>query len=386
MLLGGEASALSVARSLGRAGIDVIAVGDAAWAPVRHSRYCTRFVNLPTPDGTRDEWLEWLEQDAQRAALLPCMDEGVELIARNRARLEELGYHVYDMDDEIAMAMLDKQRTYELAREVGVPAPRTLPLANPADAAAVPAEIGFPCGIKPVYPNEWRRRFSVLDKLFVVSDLSELEHALELSRGLSMLATEIIPGGDDRLWAYYTYMEDGVPLFEFVRQKIRQHPPDFGIGSYAVSRWNDDVAAMGRRYFTGIGLRGLAYVEFKLDPRNGRLVLIEVNHRFGNLNELMQASGIDAALLVYNRVVGRPASVVHGFREGIRLLFAVQDARTFLIRRRQGELTLGRWLTSLLHRLRFPVLAADDPVPSLAAALQLAQRGLRRLHARGGRA
>ena len=50
---------------------------------------------------------------------------------------------------------------------------------------------------------------------------------------------------------------------------------------------------LGLALFGHAGLRGVANVEFKRDPRDGRLKLIECNARFTAANGLLTASGID---------------------------------------------------------------------------------------------
>ena len=60
------------------------------------------------------------------------------------------------------------------------------------------------------------------------------------------------------------------------------------------------------RLFRHVGLRGLANVEFKLDPRDGQYKLIECNARFTAANGLVAKSGIDLGRFVYCRAVGLP--------------------------------------------------------------------------------
>ena len=73
---------------------------------------------------------------------------------------------------------------------------------------------------------------------------------------------------------------------------------------------NPEVAELGLRFFQGVGLRGLANVEFKRDARDGRLKLIECNHRFTAPTGLLRAAGMDLPLFVYNRLTGRPLPAV----------------------------------------------------------------------------
>ena len=380
IVLGGEAMAVSVARSLGRIGVEVHAVGDAVWDPVRRSRYCRTFTDLR--GGGLDARLDWLERRAPRGGvLLPCDDDGLELVARHRSRLVELGYRPIEANDEVLLAMLDKHRTYELAREIGVPAPRTVTVRRDEDVERAAGEIGFPCALKPLHSHLFAQHFSTRTKVWVVERKEELRETLGrmVELELEMLVTEILPGGDDRFFSYYSYLDErGEPLFHFTKHKLRQYPIRFGLATYHLSRWDEETAAVGLRFFQGVGLRGIGNVEFKRDPRDGQLKLIECNHRFTAANELVRAAGIDVARLTYRRLAGLPQAPLEGFRDGVRLWHPVEDARAFLDYRREGQLSLATWTRSLLHRQRFPLLDMRDPMPSLGNYARMARRAVRR--------
>jgi D-aspartate ligase len=381
IVLGGELPGLSVARSLGRAGVRVYALGEAAWDPVSASRYCAEFVDLGGKEGAVERWLAWLEGGPRGAVIMPTSDEAVALVAGNRARLVELGYRPFEANDEVALAMLDKGRTYELARQVGIPVPRTVILRAGDDVDATVGDIGFPSALKPLHSHLFSIHFGVRKKVWIVRDRRELEEILERMHALDleMLLTEIVPGGDDRICTYYTYLDaDGEPLFAFTRNKVRQYPPQFGIGCYQVTRWMPDVVELGRRFMQGIGLRGFAAFEVKRSTRDERWYLMECNHRLTTATELARRAGIDLGLFTYDRILGRPGPPVASFREGVRMWNVIEDTRSFLASRRSGELSFARWVGSLLHPQHFPIFSWDDPRPSFAVQARRLRRRLTR--------
>jgi D-aspartate ligase len=385
ILLGGSPIAYSVARSLGAIGVPVYVLGDAAWDTVGSSRFCAHFVDLGSGADVGKRWIDWLEAEGPRdGAVLPCNDDGLELIACNRARLVELGYRPIEANDEVLLAMLDKQRTYELAVGAGVDAPKTVRIgsAPQLDAALKTSDIGFPCALKPLHSHLFARHFGMEQKVFLARSRSELEHALSRVAPLciEMLLTEIIPGPDDAHFGFYTYLdEEGEPLLLFTKRKLRQFPPGFGLGSYHVASWHEDVAELGLGFCQRIGLRGLANVEFKRDERDGVLKLIECNHRFTLANELLCGAGIDPGVLTYNRLIGLRVPRVAGYREGGHLWAPVRDVRAFLAYRRRGELTFRGWVRSLLHRQHLPQFQWNDPGPSIAVARRTARHAAARL-------
>jgi predicted ATP-grasp superfamily ATP-dependent carboligase len=196
---------------------------------------------------------------------------------------------------------------------------------------------------------------------------------------LEMLATEIIPGPDDLLCGYYTYVDEhGEPLFHCTKRKIRQYPVGFGTGTYHVTSWDPDVVKLGLEFLQGAGVRGMANVETKRDPRDGQIKLIECNYRFTAPNECMRIAGLDLALFVYNKLAGRAAVAPQTYRTGVRLWLPVEDARAFLVLRRRGDITFLGWLASIAHPTHVPVFRWHDPKPSLHTGLRRARRLRRR--------
>jgi D-aspartate ligase len=386
VLLGGEAAALSAARSLGRRGVKVYALGHRD-DPVRRSRYCAVFVDVGGGRGIADRYLAWLEQRVARGAvLMPCDDDSVELIARTRDWLVELGYLPVEGNDEVALAMLDKEQTYALARRVGTHAPRTMRIADVRDIEGALAHCGLPCALKPLFSHHYAAYFGAHNKVIIVEDAESCGRALAEMAALevAMMATEIIPGGDGAFRSYYTYLDEhGEPLLQFTKRKIRQYPVGFGLTTYQVAEWHPEVAAVGLRYLQGIGLRGAANLEFKLDPRDGELKLIECNYRLTESNELVAAAGIDLPLLSYRRAASLPPPTFNGFREGVHVWNVIQDIHALKGYRERSEWTLLGWARSLLRVQHFPVWSHDDPLPSAVAGARHARRALRRVRGTG---
>jgi D-aspartate ligase len=381
VVLGGEVGATSVVRSLTKAGVAVHVLAPAVERPaLRHSRYPREHVRFGRKDSIQDDWYAWLERRAPRGAvLLPCDDDGLELIAKRRADLVELGFLPAEADYDVVIAMLDKAATYELAIRAGVPVPLTLRLASDEDLDSAIERLSFPCALKPVHSHRFARHYKV--KAVAVADPQQLRDSYRPMRelGLEVVATEIVLGVSDECRSYYTYLdEDGEPLFHFTKRKPRQFPPRFGLGCFHTTGWDEEVAELGLRFLRSAGVRGLACVEFKRDRRDGELKLIECNHRFTDGNELVRRAGLDLALLAYNRTTGRPLPPFGPTRDGLGMWFPIEDLRAFVWYRRMGELDLATWLASLKRRQCFPYFRVDDPLPTLANVAHLGRRALRR--------
>jgi D-aspartate ligase len=374
VVVGGRTNALSVARDLGLRGIPVHAVGDSE-AVVRHSRHCTRF-HLVAKGDPKPQYRRLLRDIVPRGSMvIPGDDDALELVARSRAELVGWGLHPVHAADAAVLDLLDKERTYEIARGAGVGAPRTITLRTEDDLEQALREIGVPCALKPLHIHEFAREFR--RKVFLIRDAETLRRAFARTseHGFEMLLTEIVQGGEDRYWSYYTYLdESGRPLCNFTKRKLRQHPYGFGGATYHVTAWDAEVADAGLRLLSAAGARGIACVEFKRDVRDDGLRLIECNSRVTAANELMRLAGIDLAAIAYASTLGLPVPPDRGFREGVRLWYPLQDMLAFREGRDRGELSMRTWLGSLVHRQGFPTLSLRDPMPGVVEAVKLPAR------------
>jgi D-aspartate ligase len=388
VVLGGGWTAMPVTRSLGAAGVPVYALGGSDDA-VRWSRGCMTHVPLGREPGMQERWLEWLRGAPAGSVILPCEDEGLELIAKNRAMLIELGLVPFEADDDVLLAMLDKLRTYELAHDIGIEAPLSFSVHTQDDIAVALERIAYPCALKPVHSHEFTRHFAGM-KAFQVSSDDDMRAALSrtVTLGIEMIVTEIIPGRDDQFFSYYSYIdEEGKPLLHVTKRKLRQHPIWFGSGCFHATDHNPEAAELGLRFFEGVGVRGLANVEFKRDARDGRLKLIECNHRFTAATGLLRAAGMDLPLFVYNRLTGRPLPPVDRYRPGMTMWYPMRDVRAVAAYRRHGEISWFSWLHSIMRRHHYPVASLSDPWPVMANQLRVfgrIRRALRRRRARRG--
>jgi D-aspartate ligase len=386
VILGGESVALAVARSLAPLGVETFALGDT-WDPQRWGRFVDHFVDVGSKSGVEERYMEWLRTGPRGAVVMPCYDDGLDAVSRNRAQLEEWGYHPLEGNDDVNLAMMDKERSLELCRRAGVAAPRAVAVRTRAEAAAAAAELQFPLALKPIQSHLFAREFGET-KLLVVESPEELAPTLErtLALGIDMLATELIPGWDDQIVTYYTYLDEhGEPLFHFTKRKLRQWPVHFGLACYQVTTWDPELADVGLRFCQGTGIRGIGTVEFKRDPRDGEFKFIECNPRLTGSTELVRHAGIELPQIAYLRAIGRTPPPVTGYKTGVREWYPLSDLKALRHYRRAGELSVLDWLRSMrpLHLSRF---RPSDPLPSVVrTAIRPAEFVKRRLPARGAR-
>lgn len=381
ILVGGDANTLSVARSLHAAGISVHVLTQPN-SRVRYSRTC-HWIDLSDGDGGPRAWGDFLlgprSDHLSGAVLLACSDEAIEMIIAHRQELAGK-FVIEEGDGEMRLSLLDKLRTYEKSVEAGIPTPKYWRVWSVSDLEEIKDELIFPLIIKPLISHHTRRIWKNR-KYLAIQNYEELHRNFtELQRhSIEFLLMEYIPGGDELLCSYYTYMDEaGTPLFHFTKRVVRRHPEAMGEGCYHITDWNPDVRDMGLKFFRHVNLRGLGNVEFKRDPRDGKLKIIECNARFTAANCLVTAAGLDLALLSYNKLTGRSLPPLDHYRTGLTLWLPSIDVLAFLNLRRKGALTFPRWLMEVLrpHHLQF--FSWSDPLPAIVGARHRLSQVLRK--------
>jgi predicted ATP-grasp superfamily ATP-dependent carboligase len=370
IILGGRANALSVARSVGRLGAAVYILNDEG-AFAGYSRY-VRQIHVPSKNAISQAraWADFLlgpDADFLRGAvLLSCCDEGIELLIEHRDALAER----YLLDEAYPPAnatLLNKLATYQAAVEAGVPTPRFWIAQSSDQLTRVRDTLVYPLIIKPRLSHVFEGRTG--KKLIVAHRFDEVTAAVDavVATGTDCLLVEMIPGPDDRLCSYFTYLDaDSKPSLHFTKRIIRRFPLLMGTGCYHVTDWIPELPELANRLFSHVKLRGLANAEFKHDLRDGQYKLIECNARFNASDCLVAASGVDLGAFVYNRLTGRPQRPITTYRRGLRIWDPIRDFQAGLEMRRRGESTFGQWLASVMHRQTFFYFRWTDPMPALA--------------------
>ena len=378
LVLGGKENSLSIVRHLASHGIRVSASGPTnCWG--LYSRHCAQRFRIPAGTGAAGYWHDLLlagKRYLDGHMLMPCSDEAIEFIATHHAELAKR-YILDDGQPALRMALLDKKKTLELAEQAGVPAPKFWSVDKGSDLDAIREEITLPAMVKPIHSHKFSKVFG--RKLFIVEkDFDELKRCVERAHehDLEVMVVEMVPGPDDLLSSYYTYIDgDGHRLFDFTKRIIRRYPVNRGGACYHATEWLPETAEMGRRFFEGIGFTGLGNIEFKRDLRDGKLKVIEANARFTAAQELALRAGAPIDLIIYRQLTGQPVPAFRHFREDLYYWYPVSDFLAFLELNRRGELSFRDWLRSVASTERVdPLFRLNDPWPVVGALEGVVQK------------
>jgi D-aspartate ligase len=298
----GWVNGLAAIRSLGRAGVKVLAVDHRRSALGFRSRYAKP---LLSPDPQDEEafvsFLAGVELEAP-TPIFPTNDEPLNAIARAGDRLGErylLPFSSWDVLQQIQ----SKRSQLETAERAGIPVPRW------ATTSAAADEFGYPVLVKPSSTEGFKRRFG--RQAFRCENRAEVERAFGEAAEYEPLVQELIHGGDGELYTLGSYLSaDGEPLGLFCGRKLRQTPPGIGTCRVGEAVWVEEVVDQGLRLLRELGHTGLSQVEFKRDARDGSYRLMEVNPRLWQWHGLAAACGVDLPRIAYEDLTGeRPDPV-----------------------------------------------------------------------------
>lgn len=375
ILLGNDClTGLQLARILWRRGARVVGVALDA-----RSNYCaTRAASriLPAESFFTDPvgLLATIgaESDA-RPILIPCTDEFVWWLDANRSTLSAHADFLL-AESECLERLSDKARFCQEAAASGDPVPPTRVLTEPEGLDAAARALGFPLVAKPARRSaEWMRATGG-EKVLKLEDASTLTARVRplFSLGVPIVLQSWVPGGDDAMYSVFVCLDrDHRPAMpSIVVQKIRQWPPDTGVGCLAQEVQLPELAETALRLLSDRGYVGTGSLQFKRDASTGRYVLIEMNTRFALSFPLCEASGVEATAIHCRLASGEATEADEGIPvRGQKWICWKRDLASAWVHWRRGDLTLRTWIRTLAGPKRSADLLLSDPMPTLLDAL-----------------
>ena len=365
------ANGLGVARSLGSLGISVLGLDFAPRPAGFHSKY-VQGVRCPSPIEHPDDLLELLKERGmdlpEKGVLYPCTDAFLQFVSRNRMELSKW-YELTLPSEEVVEGLVDKTYQYAWAQRLGIPMTQTFFPKGMDEVREIRDELRYPAFIKGQTSHLWSLRFG--NKGFIVRGPEELErrYVQVFEAGLEALVQKVMMPPGENLIAVGAYLgRDGYATPPFTWHKVRQTPPNFGIGTLVVSRRAPEIGEMAMRFMKSIGFLGTGAIGFKLDQDDGRWKLVEMNGRLWFQNHLATRCGVNLPLLQYLDSQGVRPPAIEGFEEGVSWWDPMTDFDSFVRLRRAGRIGTMDWIRSWFLPDIYSYYEKGDARPALAQA------------------
>ncbi len=375
LTLGNSREALTVIRSLARAGYRVIAGKVAERDATEFSRHTAASWLHPAPASDPEAFLAALGafQTRQRIDyVFPIGETPMRTIIHGQSQLPSL--RLVMVDAETALTCFDKGRMYVVARELGIPVPTTLTGVTPASLVEAARRCGFPCVLK---ANDSSELLLGEKALFCNDELSVAELARRfVAPNIAFVVQSFAPG--QRVNCNFAAWDGELRSYSEHRVLRTNRPNGTGLAVDSVSipatpSLRQHTEALVRHFqYTGIGC-----VQFLVDTVSGALAFLELNPRLDAACSLPVACGCDLplwALEIARRRAGDRADLpadAH-YRVGVRGNWLLGDIRGRAKASRSGMpgapptlVWLGHAARSFLAAKNHALWSWRDPGPAL---------------------
>jgi predicted ATP-grasp superfamily ATP-dependent carboligase len=384
LIFGAHIAALGVLRVLARRGIPCYVVDATSNVIVRSRWYRPTDPTLPESADpvALDRFLRSLQ--LPHGVLIPCSDQWALAVAglppETRRR-----FPASLAPREAIEQFVDKDRFRALVDRLDLPRPRTLLIRDPADldlATDDDLANGF---LKPTESHLHNRRFGT--KGSFIHSRAEAVRRVEqaTAAGITLMLQEWIPGNMSKTFLIDGFVDRAGTISAMVaRRRVRMDPPRLANTCSDVTVPMADVSACLpalRTLLTDTAYRGIFNVEFKLDERDGRFKIIELNPRpFWLIGHIVKA-GVDLPWMSYLDAQGLPVPLPPPYQVGRYGMYEIPDATAIgrawsHLRGPEGPV-LEPWLKG--DRALF---WWRDPLPAISGLSQIVAKRLSRARGR----
>jgi len=367
---------VTIARSLGRAGVNVVAA-EAAGTPrplAFHSKYVksSLFLGPDAKTTLTDADMETLMDAAgEGGVLVPVFTPAVFKMSSDESKIEARAKVLVPPLPSLREAH-DKARCTRLARVLGVPVPLTSsPVENGVDIRDTSAmlkwaqNLSYPVMLK--YRSGEDAGLPAALRYRMCSSPEEVVEAYGQMDSVQSapIAQEYVPGED--YGAALLYDRDSKPVASFTYRSIRERPRGAGPTVYAVSEDCPELADYSHLMLSALNWRGMAMVDFRRGL-DGKFRFLEVNPRFWGSLALSVEAGVDFPLLYYRACLGEKIAPVRQ-KDGVRVRFFPGDLISLFEYARlpgngAGYIARGIW-DLLKNSPRDGLFSLSDPMPGL---------------------
>ena len=307
VLLGGDISNYSLARSFYEAyRTKSVIAGKHPIYPTIHTKLTEGYYDENIEDSkTFAQFMQKIDKNypGQKKIILGNNDNYVRLIIENRKKLGE-NFIVPYIGEDLFNRLVIKENFYEVCEEAGLDIPKTFIFkCYPSARTSVSLPFAFPVFIKPSDTVSYARHiFAGKKKGYKAENNTELTLILnKICRSGytgNLIIQEYIPGDDTQMHVItcYSNRKGKVKGISMGRILLQDHSPLL-VGNYnaILSEYNPQLCERLARFLEYLGCVGITHFDVKLDPRDGKYKVLELNIRQGRNNYYTTASGLNLA-------------------------------------------------------------------------------------------
>ncbi len=330
---GSTRPALAICRSLGSKGHEIV-VGDIKPANISSvSKYCSEKCIYPDPATQPRAFilfmLEYVEHN-EIDILIPITDITTIPLTENSTELNK--YCALPFSDSSAInRAADKIDILNLAKSLSIDIPESITVENSSAISENDITFDYPVVIKPA------RSRVMIETGWLYTSVTYAESFDDLSKQLQKLDPRVFPlliqerinGTGLGIFMHY---QDGHPVAAFSHKRIREKPPSGGVSVLRESIKLDPLALdFSESLLQALNWNGIAMVEFKMDKRDNRPKLMEINGRFWGSLQLAIDAGVDFPALLVESTKEKLVKN-YNYKLGVKSRWLLGDFEALLLR------------------------------------------------------
>jgi predicted ATP-grasp superfamily ATP-dependent carboligase len=364
IILGNHIQGLGVARICKALGLKVVLYNDSSICLTRFSNSCNTF-KLFDNEFALKEQLMHLKLQPKTALLLPTNDKMVGFMATNYELLNTK-FALSIPPPEITDISYNKIKTYQTAKEMGIPHPESFFPKNEDDLKQITTD--FPVIIKPAVMHKFYHQ--VGKKVFLCNNREELlenyRKAVQVIVPEEIIVQEFLDGGAKNLYSFGSFCDGQKVWGSFVANRIRQKPMNFGIATtFAKTVVNERIDKLAKKLLTGIGYFGLSETEFMYDQKTDDFKLIEINPRTWKWHTITNKLGINLMEMMIHHLHNQEIAEQHNKLANVGWIERVTDTYIALSEILKGKMSVSEYLNSLKMPKESACFSREDPLPGL---------------------
>lgn len=356
--------ALIAVRSLGKKGIEVTTADKQGFALSSLSKYSKDFFLYPPPAKSPLDFIRSLTSFLKKHkhdVLMPIHSDDTYLIAKYKSNLEPF-IKVPLHDYSTTMHVNNKGYLMQVADDLGMPVPQTYFIEDLNAIHRIADTVDFPAVIKLRETASSIGMSYVYSKEELISKYKETISKFNLPPSDYPLIQEYIEGDGYGVSLLFNH---GDLRAKFTHKRLREYPTSGGPSTYRISVKHPEMEAIAIDLLKYFDWHGIAMVEFKLNSKNKKPVLMEVNPRFwGSVNQAVQ-SGVDFPYLLYMMALEGDVKPVLDYKVGVKTKNIFIDyVALFDYMRKTKKIGLLKELVCL--PINDDIVSLDDPLPVLS--------------------
>ncbi|MFH2035010.1 MAG: ATP-grasp domain-containing protein [Candidatus Zixiibacteriota bacterium] len=353
---GNQRSTLALVRSLGARDIALTVGEDEHPSLSSKSKYCSNTYKYSSPKNDPEKFVADIENEIKRGEyfmLIPMTDLTCFLVMQNFERFSRYTKIPFPDQGNYWKAQ-DKGIVVSLFKNLGFGTPLTWISDDGGSLESFAENVNFPVVIKPrqskiLIDNKW-----ISGQVRYAYSLDQLKHIIEnydRSAPPPMVQERIYGPGAGAFMLF----NRGELRASFFHRRLREKPPSGGVSVLCESiPIHNEMLESATAVLKKLKWHGVAMAEYKIDLRDNKPKIMEINTRFWGSLQLAVDAGVDFPFLLYKMLADGDIEYFDKFKIGIKVRWLLGDLDHLLLRlfKGAGQLNLpsnypGRFKTFL---------------------------------------